>query len=161
MVSGESRNGELTYKLRPFEGPIFGHLADIIEPSRYVRFAISTDVSEVFAKIFVVVRVLLDSCHDLMFQLFFGIILDPAVLDHTHLLRPSVHHLEHPGLPAGQCVGTHVVEHLSISIFFLPGGKQKVEIGLAGALDGGIEAKVYLEGGGKDGEKLEKRVRVL
>jgi len=53
---------------------------------------------------------MLDSRYDLVFHLFSGTILDPAVFDDTHFLRFFVHNLEHPCPPPGRCVGPNVVE---------------------------------------------------
>ena len=117
---------ELRLKCIFDKGPGFEELGDFVKSSEFVCFSVSTDVDQVFVKIFIVSRAVFDPrrsvtldprCdaafdprHNVVLQLFSRTVFDPAIFDDSDLLRLLVHHLECSGLSASRCVSAKIVE---------------------------------------------------
>lgn len=130
------------------------------EASGGVCSAVPTDPDEVLGK-FIGTDGFLDFPHDLVFHLPPLAILNPGVLDDTHLLCLLVHYLEHPCPPATWCVGADVIEQVHNFVSRLLDVEPEVDIVNSDSLDVGVETEVGCGGGGEDGEEFDDRFRVL
>lgn len=97
--------------IQRFECTFVEDIVNPLEPTREVRFAVSAGANEISAEI-IGASNFLDFRHNLVFRLLPSAVLDPAILEDTHLPRLFVPHLKHPRSPAAHRISSTVIEYL-------------------------------------------------